>query len=68
VTATIQLTEEDGRVRFIVADDGVGFHPKSVERGAGLNNIADRVSAVGGELAIDAAEGRGTRVSAVLPS
>lgn len=68
VTATIQLTEEDGRVRFVVADNGVGFHPNSVERGAGLNNIADRVSTVGGVLAIDTAEGRGTRVSAVLPS
>jgi signal transduction histidine kinase len=68
VTATIQLTEQDGRVRFVVADDGVGFHPQSVERGAGLNNIADRVSAAGGVLAIDTAEGRGTRVSAVLPS
>jgi signal transduction histidine kinase len=55
-------------VRFVVADDGVGFRPHSVARGAGLDNIADRVSAVGGMLAIDAAEGRGTRVSAVLPS
>jgi signal transduction histidine kinase len=68
VTATVQLTEQDGRVRFVVADDGVGFRPHSVARGAGLDNIADRVSAVGGMLAIDAAEGRGTRVSAVLPS
>jgi signal transduction histidine kinase len=68
VTATIHLTEQDGRVRFVVADNGVGFHPESVERGAGINNIADRVSAAGGVLAIDTAEGRGTRVSAVLPS
>jgi signal transduction histidine kinase len=67
-TATVRLTEDEGRVRFTVEDDGVGFDPRTVERGAGLDNIADRVSAAGGMLRIDSARGRGTRVSALLPS
>jgi signal transduction histidine kinase len=66
--ATVRLTEDDGRVRFTIEDDGVGFDPRAVERGAGLDNIADRVSAAGGILHIDSAGGRGARVSGVLPA
>ena len=64
----MRLTEEDGRVRFTIEDDGVGFDPVSVERGAGLHNIADRVSAAGGVLRIDSARGRGTSISGLLPA
>jgi signal transduction histidine kinase len=67
-TATVRLSEDEGRVRFTVEDDGAGFDPRSVERGAGLDNIADRVSAAGGMLRIDSARGRGTRVSGLLPA
>ena len=52
---------------FSVEDDGAGFDPSAVERGAGLTNLADRVAAVGGTLQIDARPGRGTRVSAEIP-
>ena len=67
-TATVRLSEEDGRVRFTIEDDGVGFDPMSVDRGAGLDNIADRVSAAGGVLSIESALGRGTSVSGLLPA
>jgi len=67
-TATIRLTEEGGRIGFTIEDDGVGFDPRTVERGAGLDNIADRVSAAGGMLRIDSARGRGTRVRGLLPA
>jgi signal transduction histidine kinase len=66
--ARVRLGEENGCVGFTVEDDGRGFDPRSVERGAGLNNIAERVSAAGGTLRIDAAPGRGTRVSGRIPA
>jgi signal transduction histidine kinase len=66
-TATVRLTEDDACVCFTVEDDGCGFDARSVSRGAGLDNIADRVSAVGGSLRIDSAPGRGTRVAGRLP-
>ena len=50
-----------------VEDDGVGFDPGAVERGAGLTNLADRVAAVGGTLRIESAPGRGTRVDGRIP-
>ena len=35
---------------------------------AGLANMADRIAAVGGQLRIDSAPGRGTTVRASVPS
>jgi signal transduction histidine kinase len=67
-SAAICLGQDDGHVTFSVEDDGAGFDPASVERGAGLTNLADRVAAVGGTLQIDARPGRGTRVSAEIPA
>jgi len=65
---TIRLSEADGHVCFCVDDDGAGFDPGAVERGAGLTNLADRVAAVGGTLRIDAVPGRGTRITGNLPA
>jgi len=66
-SATVRLFEDDDHVSFSVEDDGAGFDPGTVERGNGLTNLADRVSAVGGALTIDSANGQGTRVSASIP-
>jgi signal transduction histidine kinase len=65
--ATVQLSEHDGLVRFTIDDDGVGFDPRTVKRGAGLANVADRISALGGAVRIDSAEGAGTHVSGQVP-
>ncbi|UGS37801.1 sensor histidine kinase [Capillimicrobium parvum] len=64
---TIRLAERGGDVTFAVADDGVGFDPATVNGGAGLTNLADRVAAMGGTLTIDSAPGRGTHVAGVIP-
>jgi signal transduction histidine kinase len=67
-TVTIRLGQDDGRVRFSVEDDGIGFHPAAVTRGAGLTNLADRVAAVEGELHIESRSGGGTRITGDLPA
>ena len=66
-SATIRLSEADGWVSFSIEDDGAGFDPDDVERGAGLTNLTDRVAAVGGTLQIDAGPGRGTRITGEIP-
>lgn len=66
-SATIRLSEADGWVSFSVEDDGAGFDPDDVERGAGLTNLTDRVAAVGGTLRIDAGPGRGTHIRGEIP-
>lgn len=66
--AIVRLSERNGNVRFAVEDDGVGFDPETVERGAGLANMTDRLSALGGTLRIESAAGRGTRLAGELPA
>jgi signal transduction histidine kinase len=66
--AAVRLGTEDGALRFSVTDDGTGFDPKARRPGAGLQNMADRLDALGGALTITAAPGRGTIVTGTLPA
>jgi len=53
---------------FVVEDDGTGFDPATTRRGSGLNNIADRLDALGGSITLQSAQGAGTALSATLPT
>jgi signal transduction histidine kinase len=57
----ITLTEQS----FEVRDDGPGFAPIGQFNG-GLRNMRDRIEAVGGQLTIDSAPGRGTSVRGAI--
>ncbi len=65
-SATITLSQESGTLDFSVADDGAGFDPTAV--GHGLDNMRDRIGALGGEVHIESAEGQGTTVSGSVPA
>lgn len=54
-----------GRLRVEVRDDGAGGAEPG--RGNGLRNMADRLEAVGGTLAVESAPGRGTSVVGEIP-
>ena len=58
---------DDGVLQFEVRDDGDGFEPDLVEAGFGLTSMHDRLAAVGGELHVVSAPGRGTRVIGRIP-
>jgi signal transduction histidine kinase len=60
--ATVRFSHEDGAMVVEVRDDGVGGADAS--RGSGLRGLADRVSALGGELAIESSPGNGTTIRA----
>jgi signal transduction histidine kinase len=67
-SVSVALADGD-LVRFEVCDDGRGFDldGNGNGRGQGLANMRDRVAAVGGELVIESAPGRGTRVAGSIP-
>ncbi len=64
--AVVRVHAETGIVRFEVEDDGQGFDPSTIRRGAGLSNMEDRLDALGGALAIRSSRGTGTTVTGSL--
>ena len=66
--ATVRLAQANGHLTFEVTDDGVGFDPDAVVRGSGLQGIADRLAALGGEVTVTSAPGNGTTVAGRLPA
>ena len=70
-TAVEVSMRRNGAYEFSVNDNGAGFDPKIVEapgeRHIGLRIMRERAQRIGGEVVIDAAPGRGTRVKLVLP-
>jgi signal transduction histidine kinase len=50
-----------------VHDDGPGFDLAAVRDGSGLENMHDRIAAVGGTLRIDTRPGVGTWLAAEVP-
>ena len=68
ITLTLERDDEAVLLRFTVADNGPGFDPAAASDGSGLQNMADRIAAVGGVLTIDSAPGTGTTVSGAVPA
>ena len=66
-SAAISVAAHDGVLRFTVADDGAGFDLLSATASAGLQNMTDRIGALGGELRIDSTPGSGASVSGSVP-
>jgi len=63
----LRLEGSPGGLQFEVQDDGMGFDPATVGRGAGLQNMDDRLASLGGALTLEAAPGRGTTLRGWLP-
>jgi signal transduction histidine kinase len=64
----VRLASDNGSLEFEVRDDGRGFDPAATARGAGLNNMEDRVEALGGRLSISSTPGSGTSISGSIPA
>jgi signal transduction histidine kinase len=65
--ARLRLGIRHGVLELEVRDDGAGFAEGAAQNGQGLANLRDRLVALGGDVAITSARGRGTVVSAHLP-
>ena len=59
----VSLAGSGTEVRFAVTDDGPGFDPAAVAAGSGLQNMTDRLAALGGACQVDSGPGRGTTVA-----
>jgi signal transduction histidine kinase len=66
-TVRIRLAQEGDELAFAVEDDGGGFDAGSAPKGAGLQNMRDRVDVVGGTLDIVLLPEGGTVVRGRVP-
>ncbi|HEX6539394.1 MAG TPA: histidine kinase [Candidatus Dormibacteraeota bacterium] len=64
----VELAAQNGRLRFAVVDDGHGFDPSQARGGAGMQNMADRLAALGGELEVSREPNGGARVGGWVPA
>ena len=66
-TAKVRLAQANGALEFEVADDGRGYDVEAIGPSSGLQNMADRIGALGGRLSIESRAGTGTRVTGNVP-
>jgi signal transduction histidine kinase len=66
-SAMVRIREQGAQLCVEVADDGRGFDVSTTTRGNGLNNMEDRLDALGGTLEIASSPGNGTTLRAVIP-
>jgi signal transduction histidine kinase len=66
--ATVTLAQQNGRLTFAVVDDGRGFDPDDAGLGTGLQGMADRLEAIGGDLEVASSPGEGTAVRGRIPT
>jgi PAS domain S-box-containing protein len=64
--ASVSVVHKQHVLIVEVADNGVGG--VDISRGSGLRGLADRVEALGGQLAVDSPPGGGTRLRAEIPT
>ncbi len=66
-SASIELTQANGHLTFVVKDDGRGFDTQANGYGTGLQGIADRLDAIGGTLSVASRTGAGTTITGTVP-
>ena len=67
VTVALAVPRGDATLSFSVTDQGPGFDPATVVRGSGLQNMVDRIEALGGTLEFVCGAGTGTSVRGRIP-
>ncbi|MFN2452535.1 MAG: histidine kinase, partial [Candidatus Dormibacteria bacterium] len=66
--AMVIIKDGDGRLEFAINDDGGGFDVGATRRGTGLQNMVDRLEALGGGMELRSAPGEGTALTGRIPS
>jgi signal transduction histidine kinase len=66
--ATVSLAQANGTLTFTVTDDGIGFDAAGVAHGTGLQGMADRLDAIGGDISVRSTPGSGTTITGWVPT
>lgn len=63
----IVIEGRGNQVKILVEDDGKGFDVNQQRRGVGISNMINRIELFNGEVSIESAPGKGTRVLISIP-
>lgn len=63
-----ELKEEDGKIRFLLSDNGKGVQTDKLTLGFGLTGMRERVKSLGGEIEFITEEGEGFEIQLSLPA
>ena len=63
---SVTVTETGGTITFVVSDDGTGFDADGSAVGHGLQNMEDRLDAIGGTMGVESST-QGTSVTGRIP-
>jgi signal transduction histidine kinase len=66
--AEISIKHSDDMLTFEVSDDGQGFDTSTASASSGVQNMTDRIGALGGTLLIKSAPGTGTTITGSIPA
>jgi signal transduction histidine kinase len=66
--AEVNLAQTDGHLSFSVVDDGQGFDTAATSYGTGVQGMADRLDAIGGNLSVVSRKGEGTTIEGSIPA
>ncbi|MES2475892.1 MAG: histidine kinase [Verrucomicrobiota bacterium] len=64
---TIHVEKQDGHFKLVIEDDGVGIAPAKLDRPSTLRALRQRSSALAGDFSFESGEGKGTRLTLVVP-
>jgi signal transduction histidine kinase len=62
-----ELKEEEGKICFLLSDNGAGVQEKGVKLGFGLRTMRERVQALGGEIIFHSEAEEGFEIAITLP-
>ena len=63
----VQLNQHQKGLSLVVEDDGKGFDPLQITRGAGLQNVQSRVDYLKGNFTIESQPGEGSSINVEIP-
>jgi PAS domain S-box-containing protein len=63
----IEIKTQGDQASLQISDNGVGFLPESIRKGAGLKNIQNRIYLINGTLQLESSPGKGCTITLQFP-
>lgn len=59
----LKMNKIENEIHITIADNGIGFNPKTNKKGIGLNNMRKRMEEINGKFLLESTQNKGTKIS-----